>query len=120
MRRPVGLNKRGRVFVELGADGRATRIIKILSYSPHDPEVHEMSRKQAVEDIRRQVFERAGGTCERCAAQRITWDSMHLHEQVHRGKGGEVSVENSVALCARCHISPVGEHANRFPQWSRK
>lgn len=115
----MGVNKRGRCFVDLGPDGRAIRIIKRVSFSPHDPDPAEMSKKQAVSDIRTQVFERSGGECERCATP-ITYRTMHMHETLHRGRGGEVSVENSVAICPPCHIGKNGEHANRFPQWSKK
>lgn len=69
-------------------------------------------------DIRIQVFERAGRECERCGKP-LTWDSLHMHERIHRGKGGEVSTENGEALCYECHIGPLGEHSGRSPRFTK-
>ena len=38
-----------------------------------------------------------------------------MHEKQHRGKGGEISLENSEGLCAFCHLEV--EHGDRRPQF---
>lgn len=71
----------------------------------------------AIEDIRRQVFARSDGDCEFCGAT-ITWNTMHQHERISRGEGGEVSVANCVALCYQCHIGRKdSEHGDRRPRF---
>lgn len=72
--------------------------------------------KEAVAIVRRRVFERSGGLCENCARP-VTWESGHMHERKPRGKGGEISVKNSVFICAKCHLGPQGEHGNRRPRF---
>lgn len=90
----------------------------------------QMSRAEAVKQIRQQIFSRQQGRCEDCN-RLIYWETMHLHERQHRGsfkispaiagalninpslsieKSGEVSLENSVALCVDCHQV---EHSDR-------
>lgn len=109
------------VYVEGVIGGRITRIFHGFPDAPpasgceHRLEV----RRTAVEQIRRQVFERSRNECENCGA-RITWNSMHMHEQVLKGKGGEVSLENCHALCGDCHEwRPDSEHGNRRWQSAR-
>jgi 5-methylcytosine-specific restriction endonuclease McrA len=72
-------------------------------------------RRDAVAEVRRQVFERSGGQCEYCG-KLINWH-FHMHEKIPRGKGGEVSLVNCVALCASCHIGSNGEHGKRRPRF---
>lgn len=106
-------------YVEI-VDGKIVRIFKTemrarLYEGPG--EVSFMSRKDATEAIRRGVFERSGGHCRDCGSP-ITWATMHMHETIERSEGGEVSLENSIALCAKCHI--LGEdcaHKNRSLQF---
>jgi 5-methylcytosine-specific restriction endonuclease McrA len=71
---------------------------------------------EEVKAIRRAVFERAEYMCEYCGAL-LTWNTGHMHEKIHRGRGGKISLENSVALCAKCHIGPHGEHGARRPRF---
>lgn len=78
--------------------------------------VVEMDRALAVSDLRHQLFIRSQGFCELCASV-VTEKSGHMHEQKHRGKGGEYSLENSVFICARTHTH---EHRDRNPHWSKK
>lgn len=94
------------------ATGLPIRIFRIqqAAFKLPPDRVREWPKRDAVESIRRQVFARTGGECEFCA-KRITWDSMHMHEQQHKSLGGEVSLENSVGLCARCHLDV--EHGDR-------
>jgi 5-methylcytosine-specific restriction endonuclease McrA len=70
----------------------------------------------SVTAIRHQIFLRSKGECEICATP-ITESSGHLHEKQHRGKGGEVSLENSIFICPPCHRH---QHADRNPHWSKK
>ena len=79
----------------------------------------EISKQDAVYAIRRQVFDRANESCERCGTP-ITWSTGHLHEVKNRGRGGEVSVENCIALCPKCHLGKDGVHADHYPAWSKK
>lgn len=76
--------------------------------------VVEMERSEAVGDIRRQAFWRSKGFCEICIAP-ITESSGHMHERQHRGKGGEISLDNSIFICPRCHKRA---HADRSPRWT--
>jgi hypothetical protein len=39
-----------------------------------------------------------------------------MHEKLHRGKGGEISFENSILICHPCHRH---EHRDRNPRWSK-
>jgi hypothetical protein len=70
----------------------------------------------AVYQIRRTIWLRSKGECELCAAP-ITESSGHMHEQQHRGKGGEISLANSVFICPICHRRA---HADRNPHFSKK
>lgn len=78
-----------------------------------------MEKSEAVGSIRRQILERQRHECIRCGAS-ISELTMHLHERIHRGQGGEISLENSEGLCSTCHIGPSGEHGNRRPQFTRR
>ena len=73
-------------------------------------------RRDAVSSIRHQIFLRSKGDCELCGSP-ITEITAHMHEQKHRGKGGEISLENSVIICAKCHRSA---HADREPKFTRR
>jgi hypothetical protein len=44
-----------------------------------------------------------------------------MHEVLPRGKGGRISLQNSIGLCADCHIlnpRQKGAHGGRQPQFS--
>ncbi len=105
--------------------GLATRVFrnrKIAFESMESPKCIE--RALAVSQIRRQVFDRQDGLCIKCG-DIVTRASMHLDEILARGefdddgRSGEVSLENSQALCANCHIGSRGEHGDRRPQFSK-
>jgi len=78
--------------------------------------VQQREKKDAIAAIRHQVFLRSKGDCEFCASPVIE-SSGHLHEKKHRGQGGEISLENSVFICAKCHQQA---HKARNPQWRKK
>lgn len=60
--------------------------------------------------IRLAIWTRQGGECLWCG-KNLTLDQMHCHEKIHRGKGGVMSLENSIGLCFDCHIN--GAHGDR-------
>ncbi len=107
-----------RVVAALKSEKLALRWIRDHEKPGEELMVGERTRAEAVAEIRRQVYERDGRTCVRCGRP-VTWEQMHLHERKARGRGGEISVENSETSCAACHIGPQGAHGNRRPQFSR-
>jgi hypothetical protein len=76
----------------------------------------QVPRNYAIREIRRQIYDRQEGRCLYCP-KLITWAGGHMHEKVPRGKGGEISLENSVMLCADCHLNQ--EHGNRKPRFGK-
>ena len=70
-------------------------------------------------EIRHAIYVRQRGHCIRCDAF-VTEQQAHMHEKVHREKGGKISLDNSEILCSNCHIGPRGEHGNRRPQFLKK
>src|SRR4029077_5373772 len=94
------------------------RIFKSRLHSAgyHVGSVTQMDRSHAVSVIRHLVFMRSQGFCEGCAIP-VTELTGHMHEQKHRGKGGEISMDNSVFICAKCHQT---EHKDRNPRFSKK
>ncbi len=70
----------------------------------------------AVHQIRHQLFVRSHGECEICLAP-VTEDSGHMHEKRHRGKGGEISLDNSIFICLSCHRRA---HQDRNPRFKKK
>jgi len=108
---------RDMVMVEKNATGLAIRIFR----SSHDGFVpgmivDTMHYKQAVGEIRHQLFVRSNGYCELCS-DFITESAAHMHEQKHRGKGGEISLANSVFICPTCHKHA---HGDRNPRFTKK
>jgi 5-methylcytosine-specific restriction endonuclease McrA len=78
--------------------------------------ITSMRYSAAVESIRHDLFIRSGGWCELCG-DRVSECSGHMHEQKFRGKGGEISLENSVFICAKTHKDA---HKDRNPQFTRR
>lgn len=87
------------------------------------------NRARAVDSIRRQVFERDGWACVHCS-ESICWKTGHMHERQARGQilqisenewqGGEISLDNSVTLCAQCHLyDKIAGHGDRQPDFSK-
>ena len=116
-----------KVWVELkySKDERTINVIRIFKSRkaailrlPFGAVIDEILKASAVCNIRRQVFKRDGYTCTHCGKS-VTWDTGHMHERVWKGRGGEVSVENCVCLCAQCHLDdPVAGHGKRRLQFS--
>ena len=110
------------VWCELSAEGRVIRIFRNRRKAAEAAlafPVDLVDRAEAVKDIRRQVFERDGYSCTHCG-KAINWDTGHLHERLWRGRGGEMSLDNSTTLCYSCHLNdPVAGHGKRQPQFTR-
>lgn len=104
-------------WVELDTDLSAMRIIRTdreASKTLAAGKLVKMARRsRAVAIIRYKVFLRSRGSCEICGSPVIE-NSGHMHEVLHRGKGGEISVENSVFICPPCHIRA---HKDRNQKW---
>lgn len=110
-----------RVWVILGADGRAIEILKNEKHACQQPAgvvTAFKDRGEATGQIRKQVFVRDKYACTHCGNP-VTWYNGHMHERVWRGRGGEISVENSTTLCPDCHDKdPVAGHGTRMLRWS--
>ena len=78
----------------------------------------EMDRMRAVVHIRRRVYARAKGRCEKCN-ETLTPMTAHMDEKVSRGEGGNISLDNCWLLCSNCHTGPTGEHSNRLPDFQK-
>jgi 5-methylcytosine-specific restriction endonuclease McrA len=63
-------------------------------------------------EIRDEIWKRQEGVCIRCP-NLISKATMHMHERVHRGRGGKISLENSVGLCYSCHLGSRGVHPEK-------
>ena len=118
MRKPVWVE----IEVFFNSEPRVIRIFRnkkdaqLLWGDIKCPGIGLMPHADAVKSIRKQIFYRAKGFCELCAVP-VTEDSGHMHEQQHRGKGGEISLANSVFICSTCHRRA---HADRNPHFSKK
>lgn len=108
------------VWVEL-VSGVAVRIFKCGKDAAGSSaeRIAHILKTQATGEIRKQIWWRTKGECEWCT-KIITEESMHMHEVIHRGQGGEVSIENSVGICAECHIGPLGAHSDRRPRFGER
>ncbi len=113
------------VFVEI--DPETELPIRILKHWAHasqlDPAVvRQMAKAVAVNYIRLQVIARAirnkNILCAFCG-NIITPGTGHMHEVKAKGDGGEVSLDNCVFICPRCHIGSDGEHGDRRFQSSK-
>ena len=110
-------------------DGKVVRIFKNWKRACQSRvpfiDIDQMAYAVAVEQVRDAVFKRSEGHCEKCG-ERITHVTMQMHERIHRGKfdtegwSGEISIDNSWAICAHCHVGPGGEHWNRRPRFGEK
>lgn len=108
------------VWVEADLSGVYPRVVRIFksdrsAFAAHIP-LTSMHYMAALASVRRQCFYRSKGFCELCG-DLLTEKSGHLHERKHRGKGGEISLENSVFVCAKTHKR---EHRDREPKFTRR
>jgi len=109
------------VWVELSPEGLPVRIFKSVrsawtQASQGGFRIAQMTHQTAVQHIRHQIFVRSKGFCEECGSV-ITESSMEMHERLWRGKGGEISLENSIAACKGSHKFA---HRDRAPKFSRR
>ena len=107
------------VWVELDPVSRAPiRIFKNLktAFAAQVELLAERDYEPAVRSIRHQIFIRSNGYCELCGVI-VSESGGHMHEQKHRGQGGEISLANSVFICAACHKRA---HSDREPKFTRR
>lgn len=106
------------VWVELDRSGRfPVRIFRNRKDAMDCPNrIDYWVRSLAVKLIRTSLFVRSKSECELCAAP-VTSSSGHMHEKIWRGKGGEISLENSIFICPKCHQR---EHKDRNPRWGKE
>jgi len=119
------MNARNAAWIER-IDGKIVRIFR----STHGDDwkrameartLETCPKKDAVGAIRGQIWKRCHGRCEWCG-KTVTesgplWKRGHMHEQVPKGNGGAVSLDNSVMLCENCHLGVA--HGNRIPMFSK-
>lgn len=117
---------RNRCLVELSRDGQVVRIFRHRWQAVQSPAydlglVTEWPRFDATGSVRKQVYLRANGECERCG-ERITYKNGEMDEKVSRGEGGEVSLDNCWMLCHSCHTgeNDYSEHGYRRPMFGIK
>ena len=107
---------RSTIYAELDLNGLVQRIIytrKDAIQSPSWPErIRVMDYLLARSQLKQQVINNQNHECAKCG-EYINIPSMHLHEVIHRGEGGEESLDNCIGLCAQCHIGRRGEHSDR-------
>lgn len=91
--------------------------VRILRGKPSGAgQFERMAYGFAVAAIRKQLWWRCAGECELCGSV-VTESSGHMHEKQHRGKGGEISLANSVFVCAASHTY---QHRDRNPRFTRR
>jgi hypothetical protein len=95
---------------------RQSEAIRAFTTYPSMMELVEMDRAEAVGMIRHDLFIKQKARCIACN-KIVTEEQAHMHERVHRGQGGNISIDNSEILCSTCHIGPDGAHGNRRPQF---
>lgn len=114
-------------WVELDACKQPIRIFRTINAALSSPAfdqglVMEWGRAAAIASIRLRVFVRDSFMCVHCGED-VTWDGPNkgeMHERIWRGRGGEISVENSVTLCQECHrYDEVAGHGKRQVQFSQ-
>lgn len=96
-----------------------------------EPIIRQMERSVAVDQIRRQVYDKYEHKCAKCTKllrfERGHLNSMELDEVQARGEceqvskydyqSGEVSVANGQPLCRDCHTGKGGKH-DRSPSFT--
>lgn len=110
------------VWVETRNGGIPIRIFKSYTAAMHlvckgkAVNAVQMCYDDAVKAIRKQIFYRSKGFCELCSSI-VLEQSGHMHEMKHRGRGGEISLSNSVFICPKCHQR---QHRDRNPRFTRR
>jgi len=99
------------VLVELRF-GKPYTIFKTEKSVPLNVEVILMEKAEAVRSIRNDIWFRQNGECIGCG-EIITRAGFHMHERVHRGRGGLVSLDNGVGLCYDCHLGKRSVHPEK-------
>lgn len=109
------------VWVEIDATENPVRIFRNRHAALELPQERTRlwPRASAVHLIREAILLRSQGLCESGCGRRISRDTGEMHEKVPRGKGGEISLVNSVFICRPCHTGPSGAHGDRRWQTSK-
>ena len=116
MRKPVWVEKNRRGAIVRIFKNQRTAVEARVGKRDHELDVQPYA--VAVASIRAQVFERARGICEACGVARAT----EMDERLPRGSfdkeghSGQISLDNSRALCHGCHQGPKGHHGDRLPR----
>lgn len=98
----------------------ASQAARAMDHLKEGRTLDRVSRRVAVESIRRQVLNRQKGKCISCEGD-ISWETMHLDEVKDRGKGGLIALDNCEGRCSDCHIGPRGKHGlSRSPRFGEK
>jgi 5-methylcytosine-specific restriction endonuclease McrA len=104
------------------AEGKVIRIFRSQKLAFANCEPVTRFKDEAVAEIRRQVYDRQSGACLWCPRELpysgSVWERFHMHEKIPKGRGGEVSLENSIGLCPTCHLEVA--HGNRRPRFGEK
>jgi hypothetical protein len=123
---------KARVMVEVDGGGCPIRIFRAAkqAFALPPERVKEYPRAEAVARIRHAIFVRCGGRCEYGCGRAIVEDKyqpgarwpniMEMHEEIPRGsvhKVGEISLQNSYAVCGVCHRKDARGHLNRRLHW---
>lgn len=108
------------LIVDSAVHQAAHELLGVESKVGPTPEtLKHMDRGLAVSQIRRQVWNRQEGLCARCP-EIIRWNGSHMHEKIHKGDGGEVSLENCELLCAECHRNQHPEKQVMFTKRTKE
>lgn len=103
-----------------GVTTRIFRSQKLAFQNCEDPQAR--FKNEAVGEIRRQVYDRQSGCCLWCGKKTkwdgSIWERFHMHEVVSKGKGGDVSLTNSIGLCPECHLQIA--HGDRRPRFGER
>lgn len=119
------------VFVEINPEtGKIIRIFKNTHKALVYPQeiIKQSLKNYAVGEIRSQIVERSKiddrPSCEWCSRDlpgEVSGYGLkgHMHEKQFKGKGGEISLENSVLICPNCHFNDEDAHGDRKFQSSK-
>lgn len=85
-----------------------------LNHKKMDPSWQEWRDTLNTGEIRHFLWVYQEGLCAYCD-KFVTEFQAHMHEKVPRGKGGKISLYNSIILCSNCHLNVA--HGSRRPRF---
>ncbi len=107
----------GECFISIACNQRAMdSLVNMDDHKTYFKKNPTRLKGKAMEQLRRDVFNRAGGRCERCGAW-APWGGDvftrgHLAHHISRGAGGGDTAENTTWLCPECHLN--GDHGLKW------